>query len=472
MLQFVYKVVTLQKISQIRFPFMKIMLRKTFIILSILFVVFSASARNKTFVVDFHHDATDNGIKLFVQPLVSNATLAVTEMQMMEDGRYRADVPFADKGFYHLVYINGGVQLIAKIYEPGENVLVDIAVELVGNKLIIDNTPENKALSFYSGFVADNGRRLWNAEPSDEATVKDILERYITVADSVIATTNCESVVEEYMKVWSYTSAYNGMHSAEINARRANHELTFKRRDILGDYEQILDNDMSALFFETFSMIDEELRGYKTLAEKFGYLHGKYTNDSLRLRVRGSLIDKFISRHDYNNDFEGGLAQLSEAVEKYGVDKKYITEYNRRRAMIKGAVFPQGVELMNAAGDTIDFAMFKGKYVYIDMWASWCGPCCKEIPHLQKLEKELQNDNVAFVSISIDKDTEAWKKKMIEYNMEGNQFVDSNNTLGQALNVRGIPFFVIYDKEGKLFMHGAPRPSHGVALKEMLEGLE
>ena len=105
------------------------------------------------------------------------------------------------------------------------------------------------------------------------------------------------------------------------------------------------------------------------------------------------------------------------------------------------------------------------------MWASWCAPCRKEIPHLKKLEEELQNDNVVFVSISIDKDEAAWKKSIVEHDLHGHQFIDSENKLGSALNVRGIPFFVIYDKEGRLYMHNAPRPSSGTPLKEILEGL-
>ena len=60
----------------------------------------------------------------------------------------------------------------------------------------------------------------------------------------------------------------------------------------------------------------------------------------------------------------------------------------------------------------MDFAQFRGKYVYIDLWASWCVPCCREVPHLQKLEKELENKDVVFLSISIDQNPSAWKKKM------------------------------------------------------------
>ena len=132
----------------------------------------------------------------------------------------------------------------------------------------------------------------------------------------------------------------------------------------------------------------------------------------------------------------------------------------------------EGCMLEDADGNVVEFSSFKGKYVYVDLWASWCGPCCKEVPHLQALEKELQNENVVFLSISTDTDKEAWKKKMVELGMHGNQLHDRDNTLCNALNVKGIPFFLIYDKEGKLHTYKAMRPSSGDALKAFLEALE
>ena len=110
--------------------------------------------------------------------------------------------------------------------------------------------------------------------------------------------------------------------------------------------------------------------------------------------------------------------------------------------------------------------------MYVDMWASWCGPCCKEVPFLQQLEKELNNDDVVFVSVSSDRDEQAWRNKMAELKMHGNQLLDVDNTLGDALNVKGIPFFVIYDKEGNLHTYGALRPSTGTRLRSVLEGLK
>ena len=123
------------------------------------------------------------------------------------------------------------------------------------------------------------------------------------------------------------------------------------------------------------------------------------------------------------------------------------------------------------SGNKVDFAKFRGKYVYVDMWASWCVPCIREIPHLKSLEKDLQSNDVVFVSISIDTKEDAWKKKAAALGLDGNQLINKDNKLGEALNVSGIPFFIIYDKEGKLYKYNAPRPSD-VRTKPLLESLK
>ena len=96
----------------------------------------------------------------------------------------------------------------------------------------------------------------------------------------------------------------------------------------------------------------------------------------------------------------------------------------------------------------------------------------REVPELQKLEAQLKNKNVTFVSVSIDASEDAWKKKLKEKDMHGHQLWNPEGTLGRALNVKGIPFFAIYDPQGKLYMHGAPRPSQGPGLKILLENLK
>jgi thiol-disulfide isomerase/thioredoxin len=108
---------------------------------------------------------------------------------------------------------------------------------------------------------------------------------------------------------------------------------------------------------------------------------------------------------------------------------------------------------------------FKGKYVYVDVWATWCGPCRAEIPHLKKLEEHYHgNKNVVFVSISVDKakDHEKWKKFVDEKELGGIQlFADSdwNSEFVKGYQINGIPRFIIIGPDGNIVNADAPRPS-------------
>jgi len=106
---------------------------------------------------------------------------------------------------------------------------------------------------------------------------------------------------------------------------------------------------------------------------------------------------------------------------------------------------------------------FKGRYVYIDLWATWCGPCLVELPHLEALQEEYKNNrNIAFVSISIDSNKDAWRKMVTEKEMKGFQLIADNAWQSQICKdygVNGIPRFMLIDREGKILNKSAPRPS-------------
>ena len=72
-------------------------------------------------------------------------------------------------------------------------------------------------------------------------------------------------------------------------------------------------------------------------------------------------------------------------------------------------------------GKEVSLSDLKGKYVYIDVWATWCGPCQYELPHLKELEKKMHGKKIVFVSISCDKDKAAWEKMVKEQGLGGVQ---------------------------------------------------
>ncbi|RYY53458.1 MAG: TlpA family protein disulfide reductase, partial [Chitinophagaceae bacterium] len=137
--------------------------------------------------------------------------------------------------------------------------------------------------------------------------------------------------------------------------------------------------------------------------------------------------------------------------------------YENMKEMLPGAPAPVA-KLVNADGKEFSFADFKGKYIYIDFWATWCGPCIKEIPSLIELEKEYHGKDITFVSISFDKDADLqkWKNFISKRTMGEIQFradAKSNERISKSWNIVTIPRFAILDREGKVVDANAPFPS-------------
>ncbi|MBK5720351.1 TlpA family protein disulfide reductase [Dysgonomonas sp. Marseille-P4677] len=120
-------------------------------------------------------------------------------------------------------------------------------------------------------------------------------------------------------------------------------------------------------------------------------------------------------------------------------------------------------KFQNSEGKEVALSDFKGKVVYIDIWATWCGPCKKEIPHLKMLEEEYKGKNVVFLGVSIDvqKDHPKWQKFLIDNKMKGIQLFagDKAGDISKPYKIKGIPRFMLIDKDGKIVSSDAPRPS-------------
>lgn len=107
--------------------------------------------------------------------------------------------------------------------------------------------------------------------------------------------------------------------------------------------------------------------------------------------------------------------------------------------------------------------LINGKLTYIDVWATWCGPCKREIPFVAKMvERYKGNDKVQFISISVDENVDAWKKMIdkeqpawAQYNVNG----EVNAEFSKQWGITGIPRFIMIDKDGNIFSADATRPS-------------
>lgn len=111
-------------------------------------------------------------------------------------------------------------------------------------------------------------------------------------------------------------------------------------------------------------------------------------------------------------------------------------------------------------GKEMSLRDFRGKYIYIDMWATWCGPCQKELPYLTKLEEKYKGRNIVFVGLSIDQDKAKWEARVKSGALGGTQLYIGKGTKFQSdYRISGIPRFILLDPNGRIVNPDMSRPS-------------
>ena len=112
---------------------------------------------------------------------------------------------------------------------------------------------------------------------------------------------------------------------------------------------------------------------------------------------------------------------------------------------------------------------FKGKYVYIDVWATWCKPCKVEHTFLKQLEEHFSyNNELQIISISTDREYDKWEKYITKNSIKGVQlYSGSNSDFVKFYDIGALPRFIFLDKEGKVISPDEIRPSNSKTLEKL-----
>lgn len=106
------------------------------------------------------------------------------------------------------------------------------------------------------------------------------------------------------------------------------------------------------------------------------------------------------------------------------------------------------MELVSATGEQVNLSTFKGKKVFVNLWATWCPPCVEEMPSIQQLYAQT-NKNASFVIISLDKNFQTAINWVKRNNLNIPVYAPSGD-LAPLFEVNAIPTTFIFDEEGKL----------------------
>lgn len=234
-------------------------------------------------------------------------------------------------------------------------------------------------------------------------------------------------------------------------------------RQYVKEDDDLADNDEYRNYMiETAHVFDEAGKNIRQLYPKvlaeMSYIGENTKSD----KVRESLIHFLAFTYVEGNGVEN-ITDLQNLYYTYvtsprlnEIFKKACAKWDKAAVGRPSPVF-KGVDVN---GKEMTLRDFRGKYIYIDMWATWCGPCQKELPFLKKLEEKFKGRNIVFVGLSIDQDKAKWAARVKSGALSGTQlYIGKGSKFQSDYRISGIPRFILLDPNGRIVNPDMTRPS-------------
>ena len=203
--------------------------------------------------------------------------------------------------------------------------------------------------------------------------------------------------------------------------------------------------------------------------------------DLINEKLKGSVKELMLAKLLYDGAKDGLGDQLKPKLEAFKTiytNEDYLTllkaKYEVSEKLKKGAPAPV-FKFPDINGETVSLEDFKGKVVYLKIWASWCAPCRSELPYENKLAGNyFKGKDVVFLNVSVDTNADSWQQLIYKEGALGVQLLAGNHfdsPIMQMYNANGIPHYVLIDKNGNILENNTKSPSQGIT-KDITKALE
>lgn len=358
--------------------------------------------------------------------------------------------------------------------QKGKTALITIVRNKQGKleaKLSGDNAITSRFYNTYT--MAYDMMKYWSPDPSEvkpNAEYRQLLEQENSQVVKALKTLK-DKKQQDY-----YTRLSNGMYTW-TKIRLIMDRLFDEKKNFIDDPEYVsLTKDIdpnddinmatnlsNAWLTYQQEKLKKELRDTtQSYLATMKVIEQKITNPKAKALLTQMLI------YGYSMQPTGDIQTIWNAYKVFAKDypeviAKYEPMIKTAMQSFNGKPLPSDPSLATPDGSTCKLSSLYGKLTYIDMWATWCGPCCKEIPHLEKVVEQYKgNDKIQFISISIDANKQAWLNKLKKDNPAWPQYLMPQadaDQLMKEMGINGIPRFILLDEKGNIIYPDAKRPS-------------
>ncbi len=213
-----------------------------------------------------------------------------------------------------------------------------------------------------------------------------------------------------------------------------------------------------------------EMLSKQYMSENDVSIYKAYANVLIKENITKEMKEKLLS--DYFLDFFNlspydknfmSIEELEEIKDIYievsenERDKEKVKAAYQKISLLQAGNPAPDFSLANEKGELVSLSDFKGKYVLIDVWATWCGGCVMDLPNFKKLINEYKHKNLVSIKVTLDKNEEVWKKYITKRNLTGINLM-GNKKFTSDYNISTISRYILVDPEGKIITVNAPLP--------------
>jgi thiol-disulfide isomerase/thioredoxin len=420
---------------------------------------------------------------------VTNATERV-EVTLDENNAFRATLPMEESNF---VYLRMPRRNIVLYLSPGADIHVVFDAEDSEFYPVITGkgTLESRFMTTYAIDIERNYGRMMVLNKAGEMSPEEFVEYmesvyqakldylrgfegYPDLDPDFVSLMQTNMLYEKYALLMEYPMAY-----ARSNA--GDPELPAGYYDFLEEENLFNDDYIKSRAYISFLGNYLNYLHERDVPEDDGRFYFEVRYDLAQDAFTGETRDLMLSNIMISMlnfwDFDKAEAKYQEFLDVAETEKyKEIVsgEYKTVLALSPGKEAP-GFTLTNIDGQQVSLSDFEGKVVYLDFWASWCGPCMREVPHAKELKKRMQGrDDLVFLYISVDTDEEAWRRTVEQQEIQGVHLnvPGFSHEVPAAYNLKGVPTFYVIGRDGRIFDNRPPRPSNSRVDEVLLTALD